>query len=185
MMAARTISSATLFMAYILFAALPVQAMADPAEAWKVLKISEEKNNEVRNRGHMLFTSDAEHVGAAFRCEKGKLFAYLSTRPLDFEEILDNPFSNSKTREVNFSIGQNQEQTDNWVQMYRGHIYMVTGQDAIRSVFEQAWQGGEVTFKRRYKDPVRVLLPELTGSSVDQFMANCSLKSKYLPQLAG
>jgi hypothetical protein len=162
--------------------ATPVPARdAEPDIGWKLIKISLQTHGELRHRGYMLFMTAADTPGAAFRCEEGKLYTYLSTRPVDFEERLSDPYANSRNREVEYRLNEQVGGTEIWIQMYGGRIYMATEVPTTRGLFQEAASGGSVSFTRKHKESLSVALPAIAPALLDEFLQKCELKPRYLP----
>lgn len=186
--ATRTFAVLAMLVALVL--AVSVHAAGEPGAngesdktdaPWKVIKVKAESGGEISNRGLMLFTTDESQPGAAFRCQNGELFTYLSTRPLNFRAQLDHPFANSRNREVSYRIDGVGEGTGIWVQMYRGRVYLVTEGPTSVGVFETAVRGGEVSFTRKHQEPLSIELPGIGEDTLGDFLAGCDLESRYRP----
>lgn len=152
-------------------------------ESWQTVLVKQITGDEETVRGHLLFTTDIEATGVAFRCEKGKLIALVSAQPLDFKQMLGLRFRGSEDWQVSFSLNGVDEQTEEWVQMYRGRIFMVKKLQTTRQLFELANTEGSFEFTRKYGKPVTVTLPAPDQAVFDEFLNGCQLQEKYLPEL--
>jgi len=152
------------------------------AEQWRSVKVKTEVNGEEVVRGHMLFTTRTDSAGVAFVCDKGKLIAMFSSEPVDFQQLLDLRFHGSKDWQVRYTLNGSDEKTEDWVQMYRGRIFMVREVATTKQIFQLANTQGQVEFTRRYGKPVTVTMPAPESGTFAEFLQVCALKSKYLPE---
>ncbi len=150
---------------------------------WQTVLVKQVANGEETVRGRLLFTTDTEATGIAFRCEKGKMFALVSTRPVDFKRMLGLRFRGSEDWQVSFTLNGGDPQNEEWVQMYRGRIFMVKELRTTRQLFELANSQGSFDFTRKYGKPVTVALPAPEPEVFDKFLQDCQLQDKYLPDL--
>lgn len=147
--------------------------------AWKVVKISQQKSDGSYSRGFLLFTTDTQSTGAAFRCEGGRLYAFVAVKPTNFRNILQQRNSNPSDREVSYKINSGSEITEKWVQMFRGQIYMVREISTTRDIFQATINGATITFTRKYKEPVTIPLPVLDQGVSEVFLESCDLRANY------
>jgi hypothetical protein len=150
-------------------------------EHWQTVRVKEVVDDEERVRGYLLFTLDSAANGAAFRCEKGKLAALVSSEPVDFKQLLQLRFHGSEDWPVSFSLNGAEQRNEDWVQLYRGKIFMVREIGTTKELFDLARQQGNVEFTRKYGKAVQVNMPPLDAEVFDGFLQSCKLKSKYLP----
>jgi len=163
--------------------ALAPEAAPDAEWQWHLVKVKTEINGEEVVKGHLLFTTDPESVGAAFRCDKGKLIALLSSEPVNFRQLLDLRFHGSEDWQVRYTLNGGDEKTEDWVQMYRGRIFMVRNVETTKEIFRLANSQGTVEFTRKYGKPVSVTMPAPRREVFDEFLQVCALKSDYQPEL--
>ena len=154
---------------------------AEQVSAWQITKIAEFKNDKKYSRGLLLYTTGADKMSVAFRCESGKLFAFLAVKPADFKQILQQRSQSPRDREVRFSIDNGAEATENWVQMFSGRIYMVRKISTTLDVFRAATTGATITFTRKYGKTVIIPLPEVDQETFGSFLTNCDLNVQYRP----
>lgn len=152
-------------------------------EHWQTVSVKEIDDDEEKVRGHLLFTLDSAANGAAFRCDKGRLAALVSTEPVDFRQLLQMRFHGSGDWPVSFSLNGSEVRNEDWVQMYRGKIFMVREPETTKKLFNLAKQQGSVEFTRKYGKAVQVTMPPPEPEVFDGFLQSCKLKSKYLPGL--
>jgi hypothetical protein len=149
---------------------------------WQAVSVKEIDGEEETVRGHLLFTLDSAANGVAFRCEKGKLAALVSSEPVDFRQLLQLRFHGSEDWPVSFSLNGSELRNEDWVQLYRGRIFMVRELQTTRELFNLAYQQGNVEFTRKYGKAVQVSMPPLEPDVFEGFLQSCQLSSKYLPE---
>lgn len=160
-------------------------SQANEPPAWKVIKIFQEKNSEKHSRGMLLYTTGADKTGAAFRCEGGKLFAFMAVKPVDFRNILQQRSNDQRNREVSFRINDADLVTEDWVQLYRGQIYMPREVSTTHDIFRTSTTGATMIFTRKYGKTVTIPLPKLEEATANHFLEICKLKGRYrLKELA-
>ena len=166
-----------------LFAGMVLRSVADEPVVWRVVKISQLWGDNISNRGLLLYTSGADKTGAAFRCENGRLFAFLAVKPADFRKILQRRSPSPSDRKVRFSLDQGKEVEEKWVQMFSGTIYMVREISTTLELFRAAKNGFVITFTRKYGKTVTVSIPALDHTIAGPFLERCNLKKQYRPDM--
>ncbi len=156
---------------------------AEQSSAWQVTKIMQIKHKETHGRGLLLFTDNPDKTGAAFRCDAGKLFAFLAVKPTDIREKLFQRTRNPRDREVRFSINGGIEKSETWVQMFNGQIYMARKISSILQIFDAAKAGAQITFTRKYGKTVTFSLPVADQEIFRFFIESCDLKKPFRPDL--
>lgn len=159
-------------------------SLADEPVEWRTIKIAQLWGDNKSDRGFLLYTSGDDKTGAAFRCEEGKLFAFLAVKPADFRGIIQKRSPSPSDREVRFALGDNAELKEKWVQMFSGKIYMVREVSTTLEIFQAVASGVTITFTRKYGKTVSIPIPALEKNISSHFLERCNLKKPYLPEIS-
>jgi len=164
--------------------AAPASASSDDTEpAWRIARITLMDGGRRNGRGYILFTRDSEKTGAAFRCEDGKLFAYLSAHPVDFEDYLFRLARRVANREVTLDIGDAEPRTETWVSIFNRRLYLARRISTTSLLFQAAARGDELRITDGDPEGVAIDLPPLPSSSATGFLDSCELDEKHRPIL--
>ncbi len=170
---------ATIVLCLALVSTLNVQA--DQVPTWQIMKLSQQKNNQSVSRGLLMYTTGADKTGAAFRCEGGRLYTFVAVKPADFRKVLQQRSSHPYDREVSFSLNSADEVSEEWVQMFRGQIYMVRKTSTTLDIFRTATTDSIITFTRKYGKTVVIPLPAMERGISRHFLESCELSAAYRP----
>ncbi len=167
---------------FFLTSSAGVALHADQTSGWKSIRLMQQSRGGKNARGFMVYTVDSRKTGAAFRCESGKLYAFLGVKPADFREILHQGSSKLRYREVTFSINDNTEVVEEWVQMFSGKVYMARKISTILDIFQAAETGATITFTRKHGKTATISLPVLEQSVSQPYLDECDLNAKFDPE---
>lgn len=130
-----------------------------------------------------LYTSDTSRPGFAFRCEKHRLFAWVSLKPLDLEKTLKKKVVRPRDWPLAVTIGNRDPVEEDWVSMFSGRVYMVRETGTTKDVFLAAVSGVPVDVSVKKRDPVRIEAPAADTSVVKYFLQRCDLDDPYQPDI--
>ena len=128
-----------------------------------------------------IYTTADDQLGAAFRCNNGKLFAILSMRPLDIKYWMSLRPGNAETRRVSFAVDGGSDRSDEWISIFHGRLYMSTRISSTNTLYKTALSGGRVQFNKRKNQSVEIELPPGDEFLFDQFLESCELLDRHHP----
>ena len=129
----------------------------------------------------LLYTTDKKVPGAAFRCEKGRLFAILSMRKSDLGKALRDGVRRPRDWPLTVTIGDAPPVTEAWVSMQNGRLVMAHSAETTRALYAAARRGDVVAVKRKEgQDAVVVQMPAADSALFDDYLSACSLNPEYL-----
>ena len=159
----------------IFFISLFGTVEAEEEAAWKLARVGTINQGNKTERGLAMYTSDKSVPGATFRCENGRLFAFLSVEPLDLERML-TWLSGRKSRawDVEYTFENREPVKQNWVSLMGDKMYLIRDKTTSRELFDAARRGVSVTVQPRgRKKAVTITLPPDDSDSFSVFAQHC------------
>ena len=151
------------------------------AGGWAYMRGVYSDDGKFAGQDFTMYTQAEDELGAAFRCNNGKLFAVISTRPLDMKYWMSLPPDNAETKRVSFSVDGGDEKDDQWVSIYHGRMYMATKISSTNTLFRTALTGGTVQFNKRKNQSIEIRLPPGDEYLFDSFLNKCELLERHDP----
>lgn len=162
------------------FAALPqgaVNAADDEASdaEWSVVQMYMVRNGRRHARGRALVADEAGR-GAAFRCEKGKLFVFIATEKVNMRRLLERgSLQSARTEDMVLTIADGEPQDDVWVGMYGGKVYLARKKSTTSALFRALATDKPVTFGKQGEEALSIDVPDADESVFDHFLEQCEL----------
>ena len=164
----------------ILFFAFPCNARGDveitSSWGWSNLKKVNRKTKKETTVGIALYTKQKKALGAAFRCEKKRLYAFLTMKPMNIQERMFQNFRGPTRWKVRYSIDGMDEAEEEWVSIENGNLMMVIPKPTSLAMFEAAKSGTVITVAPRNGKAVTISLPPDSIGLFDRFAERCGLK---------
>ena len=117
---------------------------------WNWSDMSLVKWGEAEQTGSVLYTSTPDTLGAAFRCQKGKLYAFLAVKKIDLHDALVQTGWHAKTWNVTITIGDGEPKDEQWVSFMRGKILGARSRGTSRQLLDAARAGTTVSIDQKY-----------------------------------
>ena len=143
--------------------------------AWSWAKMIKEVGGDRQSMGLTLYTNAQDTRGAAFRCDRNRLYAFLTVKPVDLRKIMTRRSRNAKQWSVSYSIDNHKPQDEQWVTIHGGQLLMVKSAATAEKLFEAARQGTAVTIDPKYGKTVTVEIPPDTVGLFDRFRERCKI----------
>ena len=157
-------------------------AVASEAPGWRVIDVTKTVNGVETPRGKMLFTTDGERLGAAFRCDAGKLYAFVSVKPVDFSVNLEQRSGRHREKSMSYAIANGESGTEEWVSMFNGKVYKPQYISTTSAMFRAALEGADVTVARHTgANEVTIDFPQPDRDAFAEFLQGCDLSEKHRP----
>ena len=141
--------------------------------AWAWAKMTHVVKNDRESRGFVIYTTGEDSPGAAFRCVEGKLYAFFSTEPANMREMIAITSRQRRDWTVWVSIGEGERREEKWINLHGGRLYLVRSRSTALKLFRAAESGGQVEFKRKYREVVKFLAPADDDGVFDRFKDHC------------
>ncbi|MDH3619536.1 MAG: hypothetical protein OER91_01500 [Gammaproteobacteria bacterium] len=148
---------------------------ADGASEWSWARMILVKRGRKYDRGIALYMTNEQSPGVAFRCQRDKLYAVVSVKPVDFNSLLTEWFRNPAEWKVEYRIDGEPLRAETWVWAYRGKVFVSPPGDSVKDLFEAARRGATLKFTRRKGDPVSIDIPAGDPALFDGFISKCGL----------
>ncbi len=167
----------------VLSSAVALGAAAYDASGWRVIDVTKTVDGVETPRGKMLFTTDGDRLGAAFRCDAGKLYAFVSVKPVDFSEKLTQRSGRARDKSMMYAFEDGNSGTEEWVSMFNGKVYKLQYISTTAAMFEAAMYGSDVTVARHNgSNEVTIDFPQDGGEAFGEFLQGCDLDPKHRPE---
>lgn len=173
----RALPSAAVAVATVLAPTTVVSANPESTSAWDWTEMSKVVKGKRESRGLALYTTAEKSLGAAFRCDDSRLFAFVSVMPVDMQEIVTGSTRRPKNWDVRLSINGGAEREERWVSMFGGKIFMATSAETAAELFHAARDGAEIEFVRPYGKPVSIRIPADSDGIFAEFELGCELET--------
>jgi len=148
----------------------------DVASAWGSSKMTLIVKGRKRDRGFALFTTDDTSPGIAFRCDRKKVYAFVSVKPLSFRKLLGEWFRNPAEWKVEYRVDDDALRAETWIWLLRGKVFMSRPDESAYELFRAAKRGATVWFHRKHGDPVTIEIPAGEPARFDNFVEKCGLQ---------
>jgi len=170
---ARLAAIAALISLSIAFAAADDTVQTESAWSWG--SMIKEIAGDRQSMGLTLYTNATDTRGAAFRCDRKRLYAFIAVKAVDLHEMMLRRSRNAKPWAVSYSIDQNETQREQWVTIHGGQLLMVKSEATAEKLFDAARRGTVVTIDPKYGKTVSVEIPPDTIGLFDKFWERCKL----------
>ena len=146
------------------------------AAAWGSSKMTLVVKGQKKDRGYALFTTDENSPGIAFRCDRKKIYAFVSVKPMSFRKLLGQWFRNPAEWQVEYRVDDDALRDETWIWLLRGKVFMSQPDGSANDLFRAAKRGSTVWFQRKHGDPVTIEIPAGDPARFDGFVEKCGLK---------
>ncbi len=170
---ARLAAIAALISLSIAFAAADDTIRTESAWSWG--SMIKEVGGDRQSMGLTLYTNAKDTRGAAFRCDRKRLYAFLAVKAVDLREMMLRRSRNAKPWAVSYSIDQSETQREQWVTIHGGQLLMVKSVATAEKLFDAARRGTAVTIDPKYGKTVTIEIPPDTIGLFDKFRERCKL----------
>jgi len=143
--------------------------------AWSWGSMIREVGGDRQSMGLTLYSNAKDTRGAAFRCDRRRLYAFLAVKAVDLYEMMTRQSRNAKQWSVSYSIDDNEPQDEQWVTIHGGQLLMVKSEATAEKLFAAARHGTVVTIDPKYGKTVTVEIPPDTIGLFDKFRERCKL----------
>lgn len=155
--------------------------VADDGSGWQASTMSLAYRGKQSARGHVLFTTDTDRAGAAFRCHDGKLYAIFSLDAVPIGRYLVETRSRPKNVEMQVSVDDRVPRTETWVSLFNGKLYMARRISTTSELYRAATLGASIDIGREGRDRVRIDLPGAPRAEFEGFLERCDLDDRHAP----
>ena len=131
---------------------------------------------KVRDMGMTLFTKAKNRQGAAFRCDRKRLYAFIAVKPVDMHAMMLRRSSTAKPWAVSYRINGGEAVDEQWVAIHGGRMLMVKSAATARKLFDAARYGANVSIEPRYGKDIDVEIPADTISLFEKFAERCGIE---------
>ena len=164
--------AATIFLP-VAFAAADDSVRTESAWSWG--SMIREVGGDRQSMGLTLYTNAKDTLGAAFRCDRNRLYAFLAVKPVDLRKMMTRQSRSAKRWAVSYSINDDEPQDQQWVTIHGGQLLMVKSAATAKKLFGAARQGAAVTVDPKYGKTVTIESPPDTIGLFDKFRERCRL----------
>ena len=154
---------------------LPATETTEGASEWGWARMTLIKQGRKYDRGIALYMTDDQSLGVAFRCQRGKTYAVVSVRPVDYNALLQDWFRNPVEQQVEYTIDDEAQRVETWVWAYSGKVFVSPPGDSVKDLFKAARRGATLSFKRRKGKSVLIRIPTGDPALFDGFVNKCGL----------
>lgn len=154
---------------------LPAAEAIEGASEWAWARMTLVDRGRKYDRGIALFTTDKQSLGIAFRCQRGKTYAVVSVKPVDFNALLAERFRHPAEWQVEYAIDDEALRVETWVWAYNGKVFLSPPGDSVKDLFKAARRGATLSFKRRKGDLLTIRLPPGDPALFEGFVDECGL----------
>ena len=174
----------------IVFAALAGEPVATSdldmvPTRWRIAKMRYTVNSKQRAGGYIVWVQTADRRGAAFRCDKGILYAFIAMREVDIYDNLTRLGGTRKERKVMATVGNFAAREEKWISIHGGSFLMPRRISTTKRLFRGARDGIFVRIDAGNRDPVTVEVPADRSGMLDEFEERCELKDVFFEQAGG
>lgn len=127
--------------------------------------------------GMALYTSEPDSYGAAFRCQKGRLYAFVAVKKVDLHELMTRRSLRAKKWVVSFSVDDNELRKEDWSTLLDGQVLAPGKRSSAREIFAAARRGTTIRIDPRFGKAVTVEVPGDSGGLFDVFERECGFKA--------
>lgn len=142
---------------------------------WSWGSMTLEVGGDRQSMGLTLYTNTKDTLGAAFRCDRKRLYAFLAVKPVDLRKMMLRRSRNAKPWSVSYSIDKSEPQSEQWITIHGGQLLMVKSAATAETLFNAARSGTAVTIDPKYGKTVTVEIPPDTIGLFDRFSERCKL----------
>jgi len=154
---------------------LPAAEASEGASEWGWARMTLVDRGRKYDRGIALYTTNDKSLGIAFRCQRGKTYAVVSVRPVDFNALLKDRFRRPAEWQVEFAIDDEALRVETWVWAYSGKVFLSPPGDSVKDLFKAARRGATLSFRRRKGDFLTIRLPPGDPALFEGFVDKCGL----------
>ena len=130
--------------------------------------------------GHIAWVQNDAGRGAAFRCDKGILYAFVAVTEFDFAANLRRLGATRKNWNVTATVGDYLPREETWVSIHGGRLLMARRISTTKRLFRGARNGLSVTIKDKRREST-VTIPADDQGILDRFEALCELRDEFSP----
>jgi hypothetical protein len=123
--------------------------------------------------GVAVYTTTPDALGAAFRCQEGRLYAFVVVKPLDLHEAMEQLGWQAKRWRVTVTIGDSEPRDEVWASVHGGKILMARKRSTSRKLFVAARSGVTIVIDPKYGKDVVVDIPADTTGAFRRFEEVC------------
>ncbi|MEM7432989.1 MAG: hypothetical protein AAF351_13800 [Pseudomonadota bacterium] len=121
-------------------------------------------------------TAEKKSLGAAFRCDKGRLYTYIVVKPVNIHEMISWRTRQPRRWPVEFSLDGSETIAEEWVSIHSAKVYLVVNKATARRIFDLAENGLTIEVNAKSAKPVTVEIPADTEGYFDSFRQNCGFR---------
>lgn len=171
--AARIAVIAAIVFLPVTFVAADDSAQTESAWSWGSMTL--QVGGDRQSMGLTLYTNAKDTLGAAFRCDRKRLYAFLAVKPVDLRKMMVRRSRNAKPWAVSYSIDESEMRQEQWVTIHGGQLLMVKSVATAETLFDAARHGTAVTIDPKYGKTVTVEIPPDKIGLFDKFRERCKL----------
>lgn len=126
---------------------------------WKITRTTVKRANKVKEAtGYMMYTVTPDALDAAFRCQKGRLFAFVAIKPVHMRDATKLGWQ-AKRWYLKVAIGDGEFRDEVWASVHNGKVLMARKRSTSREIFDAARKGTSIRIDPRYGEDVLVKIP--------------------------
>lgn len=161
------------------------QGISKDDSPWAIANLKKIIYGKKGDVGIMLFTVSDDVPGAAFRCERRRLYVFLSMKSVEMLDAAFRPARNPRAWKVWYSIDGGEETEEEWVSFRSGHMMIVRPKPTTLAIYDAAKVGTTITVRPQNAKAVTIELPPDTTGIFDRFWDRCGFGAVAAVELAG
>ncbi len=174
-----TLAASIATLALAAAADLEVPKPEDALPGWRLWSMRYTVDAKLLGSGLSAWTPTTDGLGAAFRCDRGILYAFVAMEEVDMAASLMRLGGTSKNWNVTVTIDGYEPREEKWITVHGGKFLMARRISTTKRLFRAARAGVSVTIEDKRGKPVTVSLPADDTGVLDAFEARCDLHDAF------
>ena len=126
---------------------------------WKIASTTVKRARKVEeSTGYIMYTVSPDTLDTAFRCQKGRLFAFVAIKPVNMVDATKLGWQ-VKRWHLKVAIGDGEFRDEIWASVHNGKVLMARKRSTSRAIFAAARKGTSIRIDPRYGEDVTVDIP--------------------------
>jgi len=162
-----------LLLAYATFASAGDDGV-DQSSLWKVSHTFVKRARKKKEAtGIVLYTAEPDTLDTAFRCQKGRLYAFVAVKPVSMHEAMVNLGWQVKRWRLKVAIGDGEFRDEIWASVHDGRILMARKRTTSLAIFAAARKGTSIHIDPKYGKDVTIDIPADDSGAFRHFEELC------------
>jgi len=183
----RQIQLCSLVLAATVFTWVPGDAPAEDVveRSWQISRLIMLNKGRRTERGLAIYSTDTDRSGAAFRCDRGKLYAVFTLKGISILSYMTRRSARPRDVQMVLQIDDGETLEQKWVSMFNGKLYMARSRSTTSALYRAVVAGKPVVLTGPRRDPVSIDYPAVNQPQFDSFLSRCNLNPANFPYPPG